>query len=79
MQIHKDAEMLGKYTGLKHVAVFGGTGYDTQKQAIIDGVDLLIGTPGRIIDYYKQGVYDLKQIQVLILDEADRMFDLGIH
>ena len=77
VQIHKDAEMLGKYTGLKHVAVFGGTGYDTQKQAIIDGVDLLIGTPGRIIDYYKQGVYDLKQIQVLILDEADRMFDLG--
>lgn len=77
VQIHKDAEMLGKYTGLKHVAVFGGTGYDTQKQAIIDGVDLLIGTPGRIIDYFKQGVYDLKQIQVLILDEADRMFDLG--
>ncbi len=77
VQIHKDAEMLGKYTGFKHVAVFGGTGYDTQKQAIIDGVDLLIGTPGRIIDYFKQGVYDLKQIQVLILDEADRMFDLG--
>jgi ATP-dependent RNA helicase RhlB len=77
VQIHKDAEMLGKHTGLKHVAVFGGTGYDTQKQAIIDGVDLLIGTPGRIIDYFKQGVYDLKQIQVLILDEADRMFDLG--
>ena len=77
VQIHKDAEMLGKYTGLRHVAVFGGTGYDTQKQAIIDGVDLLIGTPGRIIDYFKQGVYDLKQIQVLILDEADRMFDLG--
>jgi len=77
VQIHKDAEMLGKNTGLKHVAVFGGTGYDTQKQASIDGVDLLIGTPGRIIDYFKQGVYDLKQIQVLILDEADRMFDLG--
>jgi len=77
VQIHNDAEMLGKYTGLRHVAVFGGTGYDTQKQAIIDGVDLLIGTPGRIIDYFKQGVYDLKKIQVLILDEADRMFDLG--
>lgn len=77
VQIHKDAEMIGKYTGLKHVAVYGGTGYDTQKQAIIDGVDLLIGTPGRIIDYFKQGVFDLKQIQVLILDEADRMFDLG--
>ncbi|MCW9030352.1 MAG: ATP-dependent RNA helicase RhlB [Gammaproteobacteria bacterium] len=77
VQIHKDAEMLGKYTGLKHVAVYGGTGYDTQKQALVDGVDLLIGTPGRVIDYFKQGVFDLKQLQVLILDEADRMFDLG--
>ena len=77
VQIHKDAEMLGKYTGLKHVAVYGGTGYDTQKQALLDGVDILIGTPGRIIDYFKQGVFNLKQIQVLVLDEADRMFDLG--
>ena len=77
VQIHKDAEVLGKYTGLKQVAVFGGTGYDTQKQALLDGVDILIGTPGRIIDYFKQGVFDLKQIQVLTLDEADRMFDLG--
>ncbi len=77
VQIHKDAEILGKYTGLKHVAVFGGTGYDTQKQALLDGVDVLVGTPGRIIDYFKQGVFNLKQIQVLVLDEADRMFDLG--
>lgn len=77
VQIHKDAEILGKYTGLNHVAVFGGTGYDTQKQALLDGVDVLIGTPGRIIDYFKQGVFNLKQIQVLVLDEADRMFDLG--
>ena len=77
VQIHKDAEMLGKYTGLKHVAVYGGTGYDTQKQALLDGVDILIGTPGRIIDYFKQHVFNLKQAQVLVLDEADRMFDLG--
>ena len=77
VQIHKDAEMLGKHTPLKHVAVYGGTGYDSQKQALIDGVDILIGTPGRIIDYFKQGVFNLKQLQVLILDEADRMFDLG--
>ncbi len=77
VQIHKDAEMLGKYTGLRHVAIYGGTGYDSQKQALLDGVDILIGTPGRIIDYFKQGVFNLKAIQVLILDEADRMFDLG--
>ena len=77
VQIYNDAEKLGKYTGLKHVAVYGGTGYDSQKQALENGVDVLIGTPGRLIDYFKQGVFNLKQIQVLILDEADRMFDLG--
>ncbi len=77
VQIHKDAETLGRHTGLKHVAIYGGTGYESQKQALLDGVDILIGTPGRIIDYFKQGVFDLKQIQVLVLDEADRMFDLG--
>ncbi len=77
IQIHKDAEALGKYTDLRMVLVYGGTGYDSQKQALQDGVDILIGTPGRIIDYFKQHVFDLKAIQVLVLDEADRMFDLG--
>ena len=77
VQIYNDAEKLGKYTGLKQVAVYGGTGYESQKQALQEGVDVLIGTPGRIIDYFKQGVFNLKQIQVLVLDEADRMFDLG--
>lgn len=77
VQIYKDAEKLGKYTGFKHVAVYGGTGYETQKNALEEGVDILIGTPGRIIDYFKQGIFNLKQVQVLVLDEADRMFDLG--
>ena len=77
VQIHKDAMALGRFTGLKLVLVFGGTGYETQRKQLEEGVDILIGTPGRIIDYFKQQVFDLKAIQVMVLDEADRMFDLG--
>ncbi len=77
MQIAKDAEALGKHTGLKVGLAYGGTDYEKQRQILQDGVDLLIGTPGRIIDYFKQGVFKLDQVQVAILDEADRMFDLG--
>ncbi len=77
VQIAKDAEVLGKHTGLKIGLAFGGTDYEKQRRTLQDGVDLLIGTPGRIIDYYKQGVYKLNQVEVAILDEADRMFDLG--
>jgi len=57
--------------------VYGGTGYESQRKAVEDGVDILIGTPGRIIDYFKQHVFDLRAVQTLVLDEADRMFDLG--
>ncbi len=77
VQIHKDAEQLGKYTGLRMGVVYGGAGYDTQRTMLSEGVDVLIGTPGRLIDYFKQHVYDLKAIEVMVLDEADRMFDLG--
>lgn len=77
IQIAKDAEVLGKHTGLKIGLAFGGTDYEKQRKTLADGVDLLIGTPGRIIDYFKQGVFKLDQVQVAILDEADRMFDLG--
>ena len=56
---------------------FGGTDYDKQRAVLAAGVDVLIGTPGRIIDFYKQRVFGLRGIQVLVLDEADRMFDLG--
>ncbi len=77
IQIAKDAELLGKHTGLKVGLAYGGTDYEKQRKTLQDGVDLLIGTPGRIIDYYKQGVFKLDQVQVAILDEADRMFDAG--
>ncbi|MCW8840102.1 MAG: ATP-dependent RNA helicase RhlB [Gammaproteobacteria bacterium] len=77
IQIHKDAEVLGRHTGLKLGLAYGGTGYEQQRQQLSDGVDVLIGTPGRIIDYFKQHVFDLRALQVMVLDEADRMFDLG--
>lgn len=77
VQIHRDALALGAHTGLKHTVVFGGIDYDKQRQELAAGCDVLIGTPGRLIDYFKQHVYDLRHAQVLVLDEADRMFDLG--
>ena len=77
VQIANDAEVLGKHTGLRIGLAFGGTDYDKQRRTLEDGVDLLIGTPGRIIDYFKQGVFRLDRVEVAILDEADRMFDLG--
>ncbi len=77
VQIHADAEILGRHTGLRIGVVFGGTGYDSQRQMLQKGVEILIGTPGRMIDYYKQNIFSLKRVQVTVLDEADRMFDLG--
>jgi ATP-dependent RNA helicase RhlB len=77
VQIHHDAIELGKYTGLKIAVVFGGVDYEKQRRELEDGVDVLIGTPGRIIDYYKQHVFEMRDAQVVVLDEADRMFDLG--
>jgi len=77
VQIHHDAEILGQYTGLRLGLAFGGVDYDKQRRELSEGVDILIGTPGRLIDFYKQHVFDLRSVQVLVLDEADRMFDLG--
>ncbi len=77
MQIAKDAELLGKHTGFKIGLAYGGTDYEKQRRTIENGIDILIGTPGRIIDYFKQGVFKLNEVEVAVLDEADRMFDLG--
>ncbi|HEY2809431.1 MAG TPA: DEAD/DEAH box helicase [Steroidobacteraceae bacterium] len=77
VQIHHDALVLGAHTGLRQQVVFGGVDYEKQRQELTDGCDVLIATPGRLIDYFKQHVFDLRHAQVLVLDEADRMFDLG--
>src|ERR1700720_3149068 len=77
VQIHHDALILGAHTGLKHTVVFGGIDYEKQRLELGQGCDVLIGTPGRLIDYFKQHVYDMRHAQGLVLDEAERMFDLG--
>ena len=77
LQIHKDALLLGGDTGLRFGLAYGGVDYEKQRKTLEEGVDVLIGTPGRIIDYFKQKVFNLRHIDVMVLDEADRMFDLG--
>ena len=77
VQVHTDAAVLGKHLPFKLGLAFGGTDYDKQRDVLAAGVDVLIGTPGRLIDFYKQRVFGLRGVQVLVLDEADRMFDLG--
>ncbi len=76
-QIFHEAERLGKFTGFRFLAVYGGVDYLKQMDTLQKGVDVLIGTPGRLIDYFKQHVYSLKKTRYLIIDEADRMFDMG--
>ncbi|WP_158972442.1 ATP-dependent RNA helicase RhlB [Paraglaciecola sp. L3A3] len=77
VQIFNDAELLSKHTGLSLGLIYGGEGYQSQREKLQEGVDIIIGTTGRIIDYYKQNIFSLEGIQVAVLDEADRMFDLG--
>jgi ATP-dependent RNA helicase RhlB len=77
VQIEKDAQLLGKHCGLSIQAIYGGVDYMLQRNALKEGADVVIGTPGRLIDYLKQKVYSLSSIEVLVIDEADRMFDMG--
>lgn len=77
IQIADDAKKMAKYTGLKTALVYGGTAYEKQKRQFEQPVDILVGTPGRAIDYFKQKCFTLRNAQSLVLDEADRMFDLG--
>ena len=77
IQIDAEARLLGGPSGFRILPVFGGIDYLKQREDISRGVDVLIGTPGRLIDYLKQKVYSLRKTQFLIIDEADRMFDMG--
>lgn len=77
IQIKKDADVLGAHTNLKMAVVYGGIDYEKQRSQVAQGCDVLIGTPGRLIDYFKQKIFNLKRLEVIVLDEADRMFDLG--
>ena len=77
VQIAADAEVLGRHTGLSILAVFGGLDYRKQREAVRRVPDLLVGTPGRLIDYEQQGAVTFRDVEILIIDEADRMFDMG--
>ncbi|MFQ5597566.1 MAG: DEAD/DEAH box helicase [Nitrospiria bacterium] len=77
VQIQDEANEIGSETDFNIQAVYGGIDYEKQRDLLGKGVDLLIGTPGRLIDYFKQKVYDLRRVEILVIDEADRMFDMG--
>ncbi|MFA7230703.1 MAG: DEAD/DEAH box helicase [Victivallaceae bacterium] len=77
IQIHKDAERIALFAGMHNVVVFGGMDHHKQREMLARPVDILIGTPGRIIDYSRSRHLDLSHAEVLIIDEADRMLDMG--
>ena len=79
-QVEESVQTYGKYLELTSTVVFGGVGMNPQISRVKKGVDILVATPGRLLDLLQQGVLDLGQVQILVLDEADRMLDMGfIH
>jgi ATP-dependent RNA helicase RhlB len=77
VQIESDAQLLGRFTPFRILAVYGGIDYAKQRDALAQGADVVVGTPGRLIDYLKQHVWSPRRVEVLVIDEADRMFDMG--
>src|SRR5438132_412307 len=76
VQIESDAKLLGRFTPFRIQAVYGGIDYAKQRETLAAGCDLLVGTPGRLIDYLKQRVWSTRHIELLVIDAADRMFDM---
>ena len=77
LQIEEEARVLGKYCPAAIAAVFGGVDYEKQKRQLAAPVDLVVGTPGRMLDFRRQQVLQLNQVEILVIDEADRMLDMG--
>ncbi len=77
LQIAESFRAYGRFTGLRHTVVYGGVNQNPQTRAINEGVDILVATPGRLLDLANQGFIDLASIEVFVLDEADRMLDMG--
>ncbi|MCX9192563.1 hypothetical protein C3Y87_14290 [Carbonactinospora thermoautotrophica] len=77
LQVTNDLEGAGKVRAVRVLAVYGGRAYEPQITALNKGVDVIVGTPGRLLDLHRQGHLDLSQVRVLVLDEADEMLDLG--
>src|SRR5262249_13653402 len=79
-QIADDFRAYGKFLALRHSVIFGGVNQNPQVDSLRRGIDILIATPGRLLDLMNQGHVDLRSIEVMVLDEADRMLDMGfIH
>jgi ATP-dependent RNA helicase RhlE len=76
-QIHESISQLGKESGLRSVTVYGGVGMNPQVTKLKRGVEIVVACPGRLLDHIKQSTIDLSKVDVLVLDEADRMFDMG--
>ncbi len=76
-QVHESVRAYGRYLPLSSAVVFGGVGFRPQMQALRRGVDVVVSTPGRLLDHLRQGTADLSGVEVLVLDEADRMLDMG--
>ena len=79
VQVQEEAEKLCSATELVCSSFYGGVGYDKQVAALKKGVDIMIGTPGRVIDLHEGGQMDLSSVAFLCIDEADRMFDMGFY
>ena len=77
IQIHESLEAYGRFTGLRHMVIFGGVSQQNQVQTLRRGVDILVATPGRLLDLVQQHIVRLSDIRLLVLDEADRMLDMG--
>ncbi len=77
LQVHQSIEAYGKNLPLRSMAMFGGVEYAPQKQALIEGVDIVVSTPGRLIDLYGQRAIHFDEVEMLVLDEADKMLDMG--
>ncbi len=79
VQVEEEARILGSGMKLKSASFYGGVGYGGQQELLKRGVDIIIGTPGRVIDLQESGTMDLSQVAFLVIDEADRMFDMGFY
>jgi len=79
LQVVGEAEKLSKYMNVRVIGVYGGTNINTQKQVVFNGMDILIATPGRLVDLVMTGVLRLKSIQKLVIDEVDEMLNLGFR
>ncbi|MDA9557293.1 DEAD/DEAH box helicase [Vibrio sp.] len=77
IQVHKNAETYAKHTDIRSFAIYGGVDAKPQRQALLEGVDILVSTPGRLLDLYTQRAVHFEEIETFVLDEADRMLDMG--